>query len=683
MHKSGTDTTRTTSVELSWADGQPFSRQFDDVYFSSANGLEESRYVFLQHNHLAKRWQSLPERGHFTIGETGFGTGLNFLAAAELWLNTAPATATLHFVSVEKFPLNRSDLTQALALWPQLAPLAEQLVAAYPLQPEQEIYPIAIANGRVKLTLMIGEAVAALRHQEHRQHPQFTLPKMRIDAWFLDGFAPAKNPDMWSPALFQQLVALSQPGTSLATFTSAGSVRRGLQAAGFQTEKAKGFGQKREMLTALLPHGTPEAATAPCAASAPADHPKPKSPWAHTRCQPAGRRALVIGAGIAGSHTAHALAKRGWQVIVVDAGSGPANGASGNAQGVVYAKLSPQRHPQGRFNLAALQFALNTYGEFWTAQPEHGAPCGVLQLAHEKDTEAEQRAALATLPSGFARWMSAPEASAQAGLALSEGGTWLPSAGWLNPTALCHWLLQHPNIQTQFNAPVQTLNPQPAGRWSAATESGELEADLVVVACAHHALQFPQCNHLPLKAIRGQVTRLPSQPPLAPLRCVITREGYTAPLYEGQHSVGATFNLKDTRTDLCPIDHQTNLQTLRSLLPELEDIDQDALSGRVGFRCTAPDYLPIAGPVPNAEAMTDIYAGLRRNARAAIAAAPAYWPNLLINTAHGSRGLAYTPLCAEWLASIADNSPWPLHPDLALALHPARFLMRDIARRKR
>lgn len=211
---------------------QPYSSLFNDVYFSSDDGLNETNYVFLQGNDLAARWQITQP---FTIIETGFGTGLNFLCAAQLWLQSSPSHAPLHFISIEKYPLNLQDLTQALCSFPSLQPLAADLIAQYPKVLSEKT--INLFNQRVKLTLLIGDASKCLSDWQHQ-----------ADAWFLDGFAPAKNPDMWSNHLFAQMARLSHAQTTFATFTSAGAVRRNLQAAGFKVNKRIGFGKKREML---------------------------------------------------------------------------------------------------------------------------------------------------------------------------------------------------------------------------------------------------------------------------------------------------------------------------------------------------------------------------------------------------------------------------------------------------
>lgn len=225
-----------THAKIEWRDNQPYSTTFGDVYFSSDNGLLETKYVFLQGNLLASRWQQLATN-KFTIIETGFGTGLNFLCAVKLWLDATPQDATLHFISVEKYPLRLEDISVALQSWTDLNSVKEPFLAQYSsLLSDKKT--ISLFDHRVQLTLLIGDATEQLQHI-----------KNKADAWFLDGFAPAKNPDMWQPALFEQMARLSDDSTTFATFTSAGIVRRGLIAAGFKVSKQAGFGKKREMLT--------------------------------------------------------------------------------------------------------------------------------------------------------------------------------------------------------------------------------------------------------------------------------------------------------------------------------------------------------------------------------------------------------------------------------------------------
>lgn len=231
-------TSSTTTIE--WRDGQPYASTFQDVYFSTDNGLEETKFVFLTQNDLGARFKSLhitsPHNTSFTIAETGFGTGLNFLSTWQLWLAQAPLNSHLHFVSIEKYPLNIDDLRLALAYWPTLTIFSQQLLAQYQ-HLSHGLHQLTFANGNVTLSLYIGDVAEML--------PQINT---QVDAWFLDGFSPAKNPDMWSATLFQNMARLSHVNTTFATFTSAGDVRRGLHAVGFQVKKIAGFGKKREML---------------------------------------------------------------------------------------------------------------------------------------------------------------------------------------------------------------------------------------------------------------------------------------------------------------------------------------------------------------------------------------------------------------------------------------------------
>lgn len=228
---------KSTYAQMQWHDNMPYSTQFKDIYFSTDNGLLESEYIFLQGNNLASRWQSLNATvKSFTIFETGFGTGLNFLCACKLWLETAPQNAILHFMSVEKFPLSLQDITKALQLWPELNALSLPLLGQY--ETLLNTGSINLNNKRIQLSLLLGNALQVISQQN-----------MRVDAWFLDGFAPAKNPEMWQPALFESMARHSHATTTFATFTSAGRVRRGLISAGFNTKKCIGFGKKREMLS--------------------------------------------------------------------------------------------------------------------------------------------------------------------------------------------------------------------------------------------------------------------------------------------------------------------------------------------------------------------------------------------------------------------------------------------------
>ena len=671
----------TTHATLTWDEhGQPLSTSFGDVYFSKANGLEETRHVFLQHNQLAQRWATLAATSHFTIAETGFGSGLNFLAARDLWLRFAPKTAQLHFVSVEKYPLLKSDLARALALWPELAQFANQLVEAYPVIVGPGFHRLKFIDGRINLTLIIDDAAAGFEKLLASPHPLFARTGVKVDAWFLDGFAPAKNPAMWSDQLFANISKLSDADTTAATFSAAAIVKNGLQAAGFSIEKVAGFGRKREMVKARFAQ-TPVAPQPEDFINNRSFSPYPPA-WAVNPNPPhTNKSLLVIGGGLAGCHTARSLAERGWQVRILDRQAQLAQEGSGNPQGVLYAKLSPLDEPQAAFNLAALQYAMHFYQPLWN---RIGNRCGVLQLAY-KAAEARLHEHLRSRyenAEGLVQFLNAEEASNLAAIPLAHGGLYFPQAGWIDPRKLCAYLVDHANISVQYDTEVTALYTRDQA-WVAETNRGEYLAPVVVIASACNATNLEPAKHLPVKAIRGQVSFIPQTHASPSLAKVVCAEGYIAPAQEGQFCTGATFNLQDASTELRMEDQQTNLDNLADYAPAFrQQLANLPLAGRVGFRCTLPDYLPVVGPLPDIEKMQSDFALLRKNARAGIAASGTYLKGLYINIGFGARGLAYTPICAELLAAHINNEPIPMPRELANALNPARFVIRDLIRNK-
>ncbi|ANI16579.1 bifunctional tRNA (5-methylaminomethyl-2-thiouridylate)-methyltransferase MnmD/FAD-dependent cmnm(5)s(2)U34 oxidoreductase MnmC [Pseudomonas citronellolis] len=643
------------SAQLDWDEnGQPLSRAYGDVYFSRASGLAETHHVFLDGNQLPRRFAALPAGGRLCIGETGFGTGLNFLCAWRQFQALAPADARLHFVSVEKYPLRRDDLARALALWDELRPWSEQLLAQY-----QAIHPgfqrLLFDGGRVVLTLLVGDVLE-------------TLPELdaRIDAWFLDGFSPAKNPEMWTEPLFAELARLAAPGATLATFTSAGFVRRGLIAAGFAMQRVKGFGQKREMLVGEF-QGQPQGAAKPWYARPPA---------------PVGeRRALVVGGGLAGCATAASLAARGWKVSLVERHGELATEASGNPQGVLYLKLSAHGTALSRLVVAGFGHTRRLLerlqrGRDWDA-------CGVLQLAFD-EAEGKRQAKLAeAFPEDLLQALSKEDAEARAGVALPAGGLFFPEAGWAHPPALCRALAEHPNIELLSSHEVRL--ERDGGQWHALDGEQRLaSAPVAVLATAAEVRAFPGAASLPLKRIRGQISRLPATDASAALCTVVCAEGYVAPPRLGEHTLGASFDFHSDDLQPTVAEHQGNLELLREISPDLLQRlgpqDPAALEGRAAFRCTTPDYLPLIGPLAAREAFAEAYAVLAKDARQ-VPEAPCPWlDGLYLNSAHGSRGLISAPLSGELLAAWLDDEPLPLPRAVAEACHPNRFFLRELVR---
>ncbi|MQT85773.1 bifunctional tRNA (5-methylaminomethyl-2-thiouridine)(34)-methyltransferase MnmD/FAD-dependent 5-carboxymethylaminomethyl-2-thiouridine(34) oxidoreductase MnmC [Pseudomonas sp. FSL R10-2964] len=654
-------TTETANAQIDWDDqGRPHSRVFDDVYFSDKSGLEETRYVFIEQNALAERFAALPADGHLVIGETGFGTGLNFLCAWQLFEQHAHPDARLQFISVEKYPLTRNDLQRALALWPELTPLSEQLLAVY-----FAIHPgfqtLTLAEGRVTLTLLIGDAL------EH-------LPQLdaKVDAWFLDGFAPAKNPDMWTPELFAQLARLAAPDSTISTFTSTGWVRRALNDAGFKMRRTPGIGHKWEILRGTFVGLPDTASTAPTVKPWFARPPRVKGP----------RTALVIGGGLSGCASANSLARRGWTVILLERHERLAKEASGNPQGVLYLKLSAHGTTLSQMIVSGFGYTRRLLehlqrGRDWD-------DCGVLQLAFNAKEAARQAQLAAAFPPALVHLLDQPQAQALAGIELAHGGLFYPEGGWVHPPALCHYQALHPKVRVLTHHDVLQLH-KVNEQWQACHNDQVLaSAPVVILAGAAEVKRFPASSGLPLKRIRGQITQLVETPASAVLKIVVCAEGYVAPGRLGEHTLGASFDFDNEDLTTTPQGHQGNLELLEEISPDLahrlgdEQLNPDTLSGWAAFRCTSPDYLPIVGPFADPEQFASAYGVLRKDARQ-VPDVPCPWlDGLYVNSGHGSRGLITAPLSGEILAAWINDEPLPVSRAVAEACLPNRFGLRAL-----
>ncbi|HKS12099.1 MAG TPA: bifunctional tRNA (5-methylaminomethyl-2-thiouridine)(34)-methyltransferase MnmD/FAD-dependent 5-carboxymethylaminomethyl-2-thiouridine(34) oxidoreductase MnmC [Pseudomonas sp.] len=655
------DTTPPSYAQIDWDEhGRPHSRQYDDIYFSKDQSLEETRHVFIEQNQLRQRFSALDEQACMVIGETGFGTGLNFFCAWQMFAALAPATARLHFVSVEKYPLSRDDLQRALQLWPGLSTFTSELLGQY-VAVHPGFQQFSLAEGRVTLTLMIGDVLEQL--------PQLDA---RIDAWFLDGFAPAKNPDMWTPELFAQIARLSGPGTTLGTFTSTGWVRRGLMAAGFVMRRVPGIGKKWEVMGGVFQ----------------GEASQQSAPWYARPRPPAGpREALVIGAGLAGCATARSLAVRGWKVTVLERHDAAAREASGNPQGVLYLKLSAHGTALSQMILAGFG-----YTRRWLERLQRGQDwdaCGVLQLAFDDKEAARQAKLAAAFDNSLLQDLERAQAEAIAGVQLPSGGLFYPEGGWVHPPALCQAQLRHPAIELRTHHEVISLR-QAEGNWQAWDGERLLaSAPVVVLAAAAEIRRFEPCAGLPLKRIRGQITRLPATDASRTLGTVVCADGYVAPPRGDEHTLGASFDFHSE--DLTPTvaEHQGNLGLLDDISPDLArrlgagELDPAALQGRAAFRCTSPDYLPIVGPVSDPASFADAYAVLSKDARQVPDTACPWLDGLYVNSGHGSRGLITAPLSGELIAAWITGEPLPLPRPVAEACHPNRFPLRELIRGKR
>lgn len=530
-------------ANIDWDQHLPRSQHYGDGYYGRDDGLAESRHVFLAGNKLHERWKQW-SRPHFVIGETGFGSGLNFLAAWQLWREIAPKQARLHMVSVELHPMQPQDMRRALSAWPELTPLTDTLLADYP-PPFPGYHRLIFDGGRIVLTLMFGDATSMW--QESTAH---------VDAWFLDGFAPSGNPGMWQPDLFDAMAARSHAETTLATFTVARRVRDGLQSAGFTTSKATGFGRKRDMLCGEY-HG--------------AAYQPPASPSEVT----------IAGAGLAGIAAAHALAQRNIASTVMDP-NGTDGGASANPAAVMMPYFTADWSARGRFYANSYWFSRNQMRHLPADMAQR---CGILELPVEEKIRERQRKYLSlNIPDTVLRPVSATEATHHAGIALSSDGLWYPEAGWVSLQA---W---RDHMMACWSNHIQLVT-QPLDDKACA------QGHTVILATSG---QLPEgLPSLPIKALRGQATRFASTSHSSRLSCVLHYGGYVTPAIHGHHICGSTYDRNQNQAHITEEDNRQNLSRLHRAVPVLIESTTDTLlpqvKGWAALRGTSAHHLPLIG----------------------------------------------------------------------------------------
>ena len=650
-----------------------------DQHFSYSDSLK----WFIKPNELECRWSNLGmQSALFTLGETHFGCGSNFLHSAALWLASAPSSARLHYVAAHPAPLTRIELRLANARYlapnQSATPLLAELLAHYPAT-VKGVHRLVLGNGKINLTLLFGDAAELFEQIALGAAPQQKKPPApRVDAWFMPCSAYIGE------GLGVSAAALSSNGTSFAALSQRNAIAEQLAACGFLS------GTTNEPTDGML---SGQYAAAPLTATSLATQPARQLYWhinrqAAAQCPP--QQALVLGAGIAGCCTARALATRGYEVTVVDRHPAAACEGSGNRQAIVYPKLSLRDELLPRINLAAMLFASRYYRPFWKAG--FGAQCGVLVLPHNEKVAAEQRQISARLKASenWVRLLQGRQLADISGLQhTAECGLFFPQLGWLPPVDICGELLRHPKIQLLRGQVERLVYCDRDKRWSFldGADKAIAEAPIAVVASAFGCRQFAQTDFLPVAKVRGQISHLAVNSESQSLRTVLCGKGYFTPASGGQHSFGATYNPELDCSDVRKRDHRENIRQLIDTDAQLGKLfassEIDELDGRANFRCTTKDYLPIVGGVPDVERMSRDFSALRHDARSPISAAGSYLPNLYIHCGLGSRGLGYAPLAAELLACEIANELPPLERTLRLAMHPARFLIRDLKRRQR
>ena len=650
----------------------PVSGEFGDVYFSHADGLAETRHVFLTHNQLPERLSKLAPQQSFTIAELGFGTGLNLLATWLLWRQlrrTHPhlATARLHFITTEKHPIPLADLTKILALWGQRAPELTELIT-----PFLDAYPPLVAGchrlnffaDNLTVDLWFGDAASSLTKLSLDKSSE---PAPFVDAWFLDGFAPSCNSTLWAENIFAQVQRLSRPSTTAATYSCAGVVKRALRASGFEISKVKGFGRKREMLTAVMTNAT-------CSEN---NRSKPDIASDAIGVDSSDRAILseshivVIGAGVSGLFAAWSLANRGIQVTLVDK-SAPLAGASGNPRALLAPKMTPIHHVDEHLHTIGYLYSSRVYRQFNDMAKEANISpiiesTGALDLLMKANIGTEQ---IADYPNDMATTLSPEEARSLSGLKEQDLATnlYLPHAGLVNPQTLKQIILLHPLIRFQqlHVDSIDETETQVSIRGVDKNKSAlTINADNVVICAAFESHDIDE-RIFDCRKIRGQLSWFtPTAEQLADLpKIPLKYSGYctlftaqtsddsfdNGAAHQPQFLLGASFIRNDTDTQIRHEEHQISRDKLVTAIPEMSAIiptDTSLWQGRAGVRTQTPDYHPIVGRLNDSKRM---------------------W----VMSAMGAKGYALAPICADALVDMMTGTFAPLSEAMLARLSPTR-----------
>ena len=662
-------------LNLNWRDGQPYNDIYDDIYYSSDKdeciaGEKEFKHVFFNNNGLPERWSN---RDRFIIAELGFGSGLNCILTIREWLNQHQDNGRnkcLHYIAIEKHPLSADSIKAIISRYPELDRYCDEIISSYPPAIAGS-HSRHLFDNRVVVHYKFMDAFQALRKEDYK-----------VDAWYLDGFSPAKNADMWTLPLFEKIAQNSHPGTTCSTYTSAGFVKRHLQNAGFEVTKVSGFGRKREMLTARFEyckseHGKPE-------------HCKPKplrftdKPWfaPPSKVINSSREATVIGAGIAGLSMAYSLIKRGWKVTVIDQHSEVAAATSSNPAAIVYPRLSVDNDVDTQFYTEAYCYALSVLKKL---QAEHEKRFwfddGLLQFVDEKKIFQiinkfqfnEDFIAIAEID-------KLAEPIQQAIKKTHQLCVEYKTAGVVIPKILCDILVEECGKQLTIRQHEVRRLTYTNTVWQCLSEDAVInETETLVVANGIQVNNLGIDINFPVDTVRGQVAVLKAEKGTDEFEQAISTSVYLTPVIDHKHYLGASYARNNNCLTPIEADNKSLLNDFNALFPSVFS-ERSVLDSWVGLRATSKDRVPVVGAVPDMAYFNNQYADINSGKQNKVYSAARHLKGLYVSAAHGSRGFTSSFLCAELIASQIEGEPAPISKMLVDYLNPSRFTVNDLKR---
>jgi len=647
-------------TNLIWRDGQPYSELFDDIYYSSGGteaiaGESEFNHVFFKHNNLAQRWH---ESDCFVIAELGFGSGLNCVLTIRQWLKhcvNSNTRKTLHYIAIEKHPLSAGSVAALVSRYAELKPICDEILKSYPPAVEAT-HCRSLFDNQVVIHYKFMDVEKALNDEN-----------LKVDAWYLDGFSPAKNPAMWSADVFNKVAVNSADAASCSTYTSAGFVKRNLQQAGFEVAKVKGYGEKREMLVASLKQKI-----------SPILYYK-NNPWfvAAPTVGYEAKEITIIGAGVAGLAVAFSMMKRGWSVTIIDKHGEIAKQASSNPAAIVYPRLSVNNEVDTQFYVAAYCYSLYVLdllqGELST---------GKSSIAFWFDDGLQQsfdRKRITDILQHFQfnkDFMEVVEQENRKQTVLLD----YKKAGVVLPQMLCEKIVQVCGSSLKIVRGQVDAISRHNNKWSCFSNNKLInESDCLVIANGESINELDDSFDFPVESIRGQAMVINANTASTAFKQTINADVYFTSAIAGQHYLGATYSRLNKNSYVDREENESLLTSLEKIYPDSFTL-MDLKESWVGFRCMSKDRVPIVGALPDRDFFDEEYADIHHGKHHKPYPAACHQSGLYITAAHGSRGFTSSFLSAEIIAAEIAGEPSPVNKKTLNYLSPSRFIVNKLKR---
>jgi tRNA 5-methylaminomethyl-2-thiouridine biosynthesis bifunctional protein len=654
-------------THLNWRDGQPYSEIFDDIYYSSndserISGGEEFEHVFFKHNGLPERWRG---KNDFIIAELGFGSGLNCILTIREWLKHLAETKSekcLHYIAIEKYPLSPETIIQIISRYPELKVFCDELIDNYPPAIEAT-HSRHLFDNRVVIHFKFMDVDKALANE-----------RLDVDAWYLDGFSPAKNADMWSEPLFMKLAQNSHEGTTCSTYTCAGQVKRNLQKAGFVVSKTAGYGKKREMLVARF-------GQAKKLSSSFADKPwyvtPPAAAYSH-------KKATIIGAGIAGLSIAHALLRRGWSIDIIDRQGDVGRETSANPAAITYPRLSVNNDLDTEFYTAAYcynLYALKTLQEKQTRK--FWFDSGLLQLMDR--SRVSEIINKFDLNDEYISIADEVTDKTRTIYPLTENGQQVyvdyKTAGVILPGVLCDVLKRECGDSLSIiHAEICEVKNK-SNQWQCLSADGLVtESEILIIANGTAVNDLGMSIKFPIETVRGQSVELEANAASKHIEKAVNSGFYITPAISEKHYLGATYSRENKSLDICPADSRELFESVNNLFPGLFKM-HDCCAAWAGLRAMSKDRVPVVGAVPDINYFHEEYADICHGRGNKDYQPARYLDGLYISAAHGSRGFTSSSISAEIIAALITGEPSPVSKSVMDYISPSRFIVNDLKRR--